>query len=123
MNAALSLTGKIALVTGGARGIGLETSRALAKLGATVVIGARQVERASAVADALCVEGLAAEGIELDVVNDASRNDAYSHLAEKFGVLDVLINNAAVWLESPNAATPPDKPGSQLSQEVLRQTG
>jgi NAD(P)-dependent dehydrogenase (short-subunit alcohol dehydrogenase family) len=105
MNAITPLAGKIALVTGGARGIGLETSRALAKLGATVVIGARQISRAESVAAALRTEHLAAEGIELDVVNDANRKGAYALLARRFGVPDILINNAAVWLESANAAS------------------
>lgn len=117
-----SLSGKIALVTGGTRGIGFETSRGLGKRGASVVIGARREAQARAAAERLEAEGLDVQPLKLDVTDDDDRSRAFDYLVGRYGVLDILINNAGLWLESDNAATPPAKPGSLLSPEVLRRT-
>ncbi|MBD1433734.1 SDR family NAD(P)-dependent oxidoreductase [Sphingobacterium sp. DN00404] len=88
----IDLTGKIAIVTGGNTGIGLETTKTLAQAGATVVVPARDVEKAKR-----NLEGIANTEIEkMDLMNPASI-DAF---AEKFNAsgrpLHMLINNAGI---------------------------
>ena len=87
---------KIALITGANRGIGLETAKQLGELGITVVVGARKLSAAEDTAAALKSAGIDAYAVQLDVVNDADRKAAAAFIAEKFGKLDILINNAGV---------------------------
>ena len=87
---------KIALITGANRGIGLETAKQLGELGITVVVGARKLSAAEETAAALKSAGIDAHAVQLDVVNDADRKAAAAFIAEKFGKLDILINNAGV---------------------------
>jgi NAD(P)-dependent dehydrogenase (short-subunit alcohol dehydrogenase family) len=87
---------KIALITGANRGIGLETAKQLGEKGITVVVGARQLATAEATAAVLKAQGIDAYGIKLDVVSDADRKAAAAFIADKFGKLDILINNAGV---------------------------
>lgn len=89
-------TQKVALITGANRGIGFETAKQLGKKGITVVIAARQLGAAQEAADKLIAEGIEAHGIQLDVTKDADRKAAAAYLDEKFGKLDILINNAGV---------------------------
>jgi len=79
------------LITGGNKGLGYETARRLHDAGHRVVIGARDPERGSRAAETLGVEW-----IELDVTNDESVLAAAKQLDERFGGLDVLINNAGI---------------------------
>ena len=116
------LAGKVALVTGGARGIGLATSRLFAAAGARLLIGARDGAQADAAANRLREIGYEADGLKLDVTNEDDRNAARVFVERTFGVLDILINNAAIWLESENAATPPSRLASELQPDVLRRT-
>jgi NAD(P)-dependent dehydrogenase (short-subunit alcohol dehydrogenase family) len=87
---------KIALITGANRGIGLETAKQLGELGITVVVGARKLSAAESTAATLKAAGIDAYAVQLDVVNDADRKAAAAFIAEKFGKLDILINNAGV---------------------------
>jgi NAD(P)-dependent dehydrogenase (short-subunit alcohol dehydrogenase family) len=87
---------KVALITGANRGIGLETAKQLGELGITVVVGARQLSAAEGTAAALKAAGIDAYGVQLDVVNGADRKAVAAFIAEKFGKLDILINNAGV---------------------------
>ncbi|HEY0207531.1 SDR family oxidoreductase [Acerihabitans sp.] len=116
------LAGKTALVTGGARGMGLEICRQLAARGATVVIGARDEAKARDCADALRGRGYQAVGIKLDVTSAEDREAAYAYLSKTYASLDILINNAGIWLDSANAATPPDRPPSAASEADVRGT-
>src|ERR1700712_3464904 len=90
------LTGKVALVTGGARGVGLEISRQLAALGAHVIVAAREQAKAEEVAVMLRDEGLEASALVLDVTSETARMAAYASIEAAHGKLDILINNAAV---------------------------
>jgi 2-dehydro-3-deoxy-D-gluconate 5-dehydrogenase len=88
------LSGRVAIVTGGNGGIGLGCARGLAECGASVVVAARNQEKsAAAVAE---LEGLGAEalGLTVDVVDEASCRSMVEAVVERFGRLDVLINNA-----------------------------
>ncbi|WP_457588905.1 SDR family oxidoreductase [Ensifer canadensis] len=116
------LAGKLALVTGGARGIGLEISRQLAALGAEVLIAARHKAKADRAAALLCKEGYAAQGLRLDVAFEDDRQDVYHELRRAHGRLDILINNAAIYLDSKNAATPAIKLASGTPKGTLRTT-
>lgn len=91
--------GKVALVTGANKGLGLEMSRQLAQQGLTVIIAARKLEAAEEAATKLKDEGLHAEAIALDINNSAQIQSAVQEIKDRFGKLDVLINNAGVMLD------------------------
>jgi len=90
---------KVALVTGANRGIGLETARQLGRNGITVVVAARSQAAANEAAQQLEAEGLDVFPIQMDVTNSADRTAAAKTIFEKFGQLDILINNAGVGAE------------------------
>jgi NAD(P)-dependent dehydrogenase (short-subunit alcohol dehydrogenase family) len=116
------LKGKIALITGASKGLGLETARQLGQLGATVVISGRNLTKVVAAAEALRGTGIAAEAVQLDVTDASQRAGVYEYLARRHGSLDILVNNAAVWLESPSASVQPPNQTSFLPDAVLRAT-
>ncbi len=95
MAVSFSLSGKIALVTGGSQGIGEAIARALAAAGAHVVVAARGEEKA-AVAQSIVSGGGKAEALRLDVADPASVSAAFKAVVEKHGKLDVLVNNAGI---------------------------
>ena len=90
---------RAALVTGANRGIGLEIARQLARGGLLVALGARDAERGQSVADELRSEGLELPVIALDTSDPDSCRRAVDEVASMFGQLDVLVNNAGVFLE------------------------
>jgi gluconate 5-dehydrogenase len=91
-----SLAGRVALVTGSARGLGLCIARALAGSGAHVLLNGRNAQAVEqAVAD-LRAEGLAASALPFDVSDDAAAEAAFSRLDAEFGRLDILVNNVGV---------------------------
>lgn len=83
---------KIAFITGGNKGLGLETARQLGKLGITVVIGARDAAKGKAAVEALKAEGIKAESVRFDVTRAADYREVYDYLDKKYGRLDILIN-------------------------------
>jgi NAD(P)-dependent dehydrogenase (short-subunit alcohol dehydrogenase family) len=87
---------KVALVTGANRGIGLETARQLGQQGVTVLVGARKQADAEKTAATLNSEGIDALPLKLEVTSPADRAAAVAYISEKFGKLDILINNAGV---------------------------
>lgn len=93
MSRRYDLTGKVALVTGGARGLGEATARALARRGAVVAIA--DLERAAVDAAAARIPGRAL-GIRADVTDAASMHDAVGEVVDWAGRLDVVIANAGV---------------------------
>jgi NAD(P)-dependent dehydrogenase (short-subunit alcohol dehydrogenase family) len=97
--ARFALTGKVALVTGGARGIGEGTAQALARRGAKVVIVDLSAEEAVAAADRLATEAI---GIAGDVTDRGDMQRAVATAVERFGGLDVVVANAGI---APRAAT------------------
>lgn len=82
---------KIALVTGANKGIGYETAAQLVELGMTVVIGARDTHRGEQAAKELGVESVA-----LDVTDPETARQAAAWIDERYGRLDVLVNNAGI---------------------------
>jgi len=87
---------KVALISGANRGIGFETARQLGQKGVLVLLGARELKAAQAAAATLTAEGIEALPLAFDVNSEADRKAAASFIAEKFGALDILINNAGV---------------------------
>jgi NAD(P)-dependent dehydrogenase (short-subunit alcohol dehydrogenase family) len=103
---------KIALISGGNRGLGLEIGRQLGKLGVTILLGARTEESGSAAADQLVAEGIEADFISLDITDEASILKVAERVTDKFGRLDILINNAG--MQAKNQAP------SVISADLLR---
>ena len=89
------LAGRVALVTGGATGIGLATARALAADGAAVHIAARDIARARRVADEASAHGLDLRAVAMDV-SDAEAVAAGFVEIDTAGRLDILVNNAGI---------------------------
>jgi 3-oxoacyl-[acyl-carrier protein] reductase len=94
------LTGKIALVTGGSRGIGRATSIALAKQGAHVVVNyVRGEEEARRVVREIEEAGGKAEALAFDVANMQATEEAIVALAKRLGRLDILVANAGIAID------------------------
>jgi ketoreductase len=89
-----SPTGRVALVTGATSGIGLEIVRRLAGQGLRVFLCARTAEHVAYTVKQLREEGLTADGIEGDVRDRAAVRRVVETAADRFGPLDVLVNNA-----------------------------
>lgn len=88
----------ITLITGANKGIGFETARQLGKLGHTVLMGARDQARGRAAADRLKSEGLDVHFLQMDVADSGSIARARELIERQHGRLDVLINNAGVFV-------------------------
>lgn len=101
------LTGKVALVSGGASGIGKAIAAAFVQSGAKVVVGSRTQDKVDAAAkelDALADnsgEDPVAAGVALDVTSDASAERAVKRTVDLFGRIDILVNSAGVMLRKP----------------------
>jgi NAD(P)-dependent dehydrogenase (short-subunit alcohol dehydrogenase family) len=91
---------RVALVTGGNRGIGFEVTRQLAQRGFTTVLCARDAQKGDEAAKSLQQDGLKAIPVQLDVTEQKSIDAAKHMVEERFGKLDVLVNNAAVLYDS-----------------------
>lgn len=94
---------RIALVTGGNRGIGLEVCRQLASLGMKVILGSRDLAKGVAVADDLIAAGQSVAARQLDVSNGQSIRECMNWVRKELGRLDVLVNNAGVMVEEDDA--------------------
>ena len=111
---------KIALITGANRGIGFETARQLGRREIKVLLAARDAEKGEEAAETLKNEGLDVEFILLDVNDAETHEQAAKYIEENFGRLDILINNAGIFIdENENGAY---KQASRTSLEVFRKT-
>lgn len=91
-----SLEGRVALVTGGGRGIGAATALAMAQMGARVLIANRSGDAAELVAAEICALGHHAVGIQCDVGRRAEVERAVHFAVACFGQLDIVVHNAAI---------------------------
>lgn len=91
---------KTALVTGAAQGIGFAIARELASLGANVVLADLNEPRAAQAAQTITDEGGSAFGQRLDVTSQASVEDAFEKTRDRFGPVDVLVNNAGISIDA-----------------------
>jgi NAD(P)-dependent dehydrogenase (short-subunit alcohol dehydrogenase family) len=92
-------TKRIALITGGNKGIGFETARQLGEQQVTILLGARDTAKGEAAAARLRGEGLDVRALPLDVTDTDSIRRAVDKVAQEFGRLDILINNAGVMVD------------------------
>ena len=88
------LTGKVAIVTGGRGLYGASICAGLCEMGATVVIASRNGEKCEEYAAQLRQEGYNAIGLSLDLSSDSSISALADHVFEKYGRIDILVNNA-----------------------------
>ena len=90
------LTGKVAIVTGGNRGLGLGMAEGMARAGANIVIAARDEAKSSEAVDHIKSFGVEAEFIAVDVVDEASCHAMVAAAEKRFGQVDILVNNAGI---------------------------
>ncbi|MEO6911227.1 MAG: SDR family oxidoreductase [Edaphobacter sp.] len=108
---------KVALITGANKGIGLETARQLGARGITVLLGVRDLAKGEAAAATLKKEGIDARAMKLDVDNPADHSAVAQAIEKDFGVLDILVNNAAILMDQRTG-----NETSVTSAEMLRKT-
>jgi len=109
VNERFDFTGRSVLITGGGKGLGKVYAEEFAKAGAHVVAADIDVQAAEAVASSLRGSGLSALGLGVDVANEDSTKTMAQAALDRFGAIDVLINNASLmsvlprrsWLEIP----------------------
>lgn len=92
--ASFRLDGLVALVTGGASGIGRATAELFAAVGATVVVADRDADAAGACVQAITESGGTATGAALDVSDETAVEHIFADVAKRHGRFDILINNA-----------------------------
>lgn len=112
----IDLTGRTALVTGGAQGLGEGMARALADAGARVVVADIQDDLGTKLAETL---GEQHGFVHLDVTDDASWEAAAASVVERFGGLDVVVNNAGLEVTQLLADTEPDDMRRMLDVNVV----
>jgi 3-oxoacyl-[acyl-carrier protein] reductase len=91
-----SLRDKVALITGASQGIGRDTALALAESGAKVAVAARNEEKLSALVAEIIAAGRVALAVKMDVADAEQVKSGFKQVLEKFGRLDILVNNAAI---------------------------
>ncbi len=96
-----TLAGTVALVTGASSGIGEATALALAASGAKVALAARRTDRLDAVVKQITESGGEAVALVCDVTDEAQINQTVQAVQEKWGRLDVLVNNAGIAVHGP----------------------
>src|SRR2546430_1968688 len=109
MNERFDLTGRTVIITGGGKGIGKVYAQEFAKAGARVVAADIDGAAAQSVAEALAAQGFETIGLATDIASEESTKAMAQAARERFGAIDVLINNASLmsvlprrsWLEIP----------------------
>jgi len=114
----MAIRKKVAVVTGGNRGIGLEISRQLAAKGFHVLLTARSAAKGSAAARSLQRAGLDVGFHKLDVTDTASIGRLASYIRKKYGRVDVLVNNAGIYLDGGGW----DASGESISESALSES-
>jgi NAD(P)-dependent dehydrogenase (short-subunit alcohol dehydrogenase family) len=97
------LQGRVAVITGGSRGIGLALARELIGHGAAVALGARDAERLQQAANELSAQSPDVLAHPLDVTDESSVRDFFAAVTARFGRLDILVNNAGAFDGGPFA--------------------
>ncbi len=95
------LTGKVALITGAAQGIGFAIARGLGQAGARIVLNGRNEERLQRAVSSLTQEGILASGCRFDVAKTAEMRERVQVLEKEVGHIDILVNNAGIQRRSP----------------------
>jgi gluconate 5-dehydrogenase len=103
------LTNKIALITGGSRGLGAEIAEGLAEAGASVYLLARREEWLTPTVDTMKQRGFRCEGAICDVTDPAQVESTVGRAIDAFGSIDILVNNAGVTWGAPAEDMPLEK--------------
>jgi NAD(P)-dependent dehydrogenase (short-subunit alcohol dehydrogenase family) len=99
---------RVALITGGGRGIGREIALAFARRGLAVAVGGRDLARLEDAAAAMRALGARALAVELDVTRPEVVQNALARVVDDFGPVDVLVNNAGIAASAPLGRTDPE---------------
>ncbi len=109
---------KVAFITGGNRGIGFETAKALGAQGINLILGSRVLAKGQSAAKELQGMGFKAEAIAYDASDENSASNVYNYIDQKYGELDILINNAGMLAEDLVG----HNSSISVSQDVLKET-
>ncbi|PYZ92998.1 gluconate 5-dehydrogenase [Salipaludibacillus keqinensis] len=92
------LTGKVALITGGGRGLGKQIAEAFAEAGCDIIVCSRKIENCQETADMLKEKGIKTIAIACDVTSKVDIENAVNRAIAEFGKIDILVNNSgATW--------------------------
>jgi gluconate 5-dehydrogenase len=119
MSGNFDLHGRVALITGASRGLGLATARALAGAGAHVVVTDLDAASTEKAAQTLRDEGLQAEGAKLDVTDEPGIKSVVADIALRHGRIDILVNNAGMILRKPVSETTGDEFRTLLNVDLV----
>ena len=103
-----SLKDKVALITGASQGIGRDTALALAQAGAKVAVAARNEEKLASLVGEIESAGGAALAVKMDVADSEQVKAGFKQVLDKFGRLDILVNNAAITRDGLSMRMKPD---------------
>lgn len=103
------LSGRVAIVTGGNRGIGFSIAKGLASSGATVIIANRKTAEGQNAAESLKKQGLKAAAIPVDVTSIPSINEMVAKVISDYGKIDILVNCAAIITRRPAEEYPEEE--------------
>ncbi len=106
---------RVAVVTGGNRGIGLEICRQLSQHGIEVILTARNTTKGQQAVEALNAQGSTIHFIPLDVIEQGSVRRLVKRLADEYGRTDILVNNAGIYIDR-------SIPGTEIDLSIVRQT-
>ena len=114
----------VALITGEIADSACKTARELGSRQISVVLGVRDLSKAEAATASLRKAGIHVETVRVDLANASTHDEVFDFLTARYGRLDILVNNAAVWLEDapPEAAGLGGNRTSTLPQEILWKT-
>jgi len=101
LNKLINLSGKTAIVTGGAKGIGLGIAARLAQAGANVLIADLDEKASTGSSQKLIQQGLKVKSIKTDVSSESDVNEMVKTAVKEFGGLDIMVNNAGIFPQMP----------------------
>ena len=104
----MKLNNKVAIITGASKGIGKGIAIAYAKEGATVILASRSMDLLSAIADSINNNGGQALAMKVDVRRSESIQAVVDTAVEKFGRLDIMVNNAGISMAHPSEELAPE---------------
>lgn len=104
-----SLKGKVAIVTGGGRGLGEQIARIFAEAGATVVVCSRKLEACQEVSEELKQMGAESLALACDVSSEEEINNVIAEVVERYGTIDILVNNSGITWGAHHLEMPADK--------------